>query len=126
MSLVELVRSSRIAELRKEKKDKLVEMCFDKTDMINELLEALDNQEDEHKEEIKSLRESNQATADLAEELYNSSHCYKYVKALLSDLVMTKEDLESTREALEHAQKNGYEDLINENQALRNKIVRMA
>ena len=118
--------TNRRDELKRLKKDQVIDVCLSHWDNWITLENKLTDQENKHKEEMRGLRESYQAGADETEEEYNKSHCYKYVAQLLYDLSRTKGELESTQELLEDIQQNGYEELRTQITQLRNKIVRMA
>jgi len=126
MNIIEQVTRNRRINLKKLTKDKLVDRCLRSEDYFTNLEDKMTNQENRHKEEMRGLRESYQAGADEVEEEYNKSASYQYVKGLLYTIEKNAGINERLEEELKDLRENGHEDLRKENQALRNKIVRMA
>ena len=126
MSLVDQVKANRRVDLRKLKKDVLIDNYIKAEDYFVELEDKIKNLTNKHREEMKGLRESYQAGADEVEEEYNQSHSYQYVRQILEQLATLEVDREWYKKEYENLQQNGHEDLTKEITLLKNKIVRMA
>jgi len=113
-------------DLRKLKKDVLIDNYIKAEDYFVELEDKIKNLTNKHREEMKGLRESYQAGADEVEEEYNQSHSYQYVRQILEQLATLEVDREWYKKEYENLQQNGHEDLTKEITLLKNKIVRMA
>ena len=113
-------------DLRKLKKDILIDNYIKAEDYFVELEDKIKDLTAKHSAEMKGLRESYQTGADEVEAEYNQSHSYQYVRQILEQLATSEVDREWYKTELENLQQNGYEDLAKEITLLKNKIVRMA
>jgi len=119
------------ATLRKMNKAELVNQAMAYHVAVVNVTISNREQEKKHKEEIKSIIRVDEEDKAFREEAYNQSRSYQYVLELLQKVTMLETIAESDHKAIESLQDDIYGNaevkrLIQENQQLRNKIVRMA
>ena len=126
MSLVDQVKANRRVDLRKLKKDILIDNYIKAEDYFVELEAKIKDLTTKHREEVKGIRKSYGTHLNKQEEIYNQSHSYAYVMQLLEESERLTTEKEYYQSMFEDLQQNGYEDLTKEITLLKNKIVRMA
>jgi len=119
-------REQELGYYKKLNKTDLLARTMGYYDAVQNNLQLIHELRSEHKAEIKNILAANDQELKLNEEWYNNSNSYAYVKQILDEIAKTQTERDQYYHDLVELKENGYEDLRKENQALRNKIVRMA